>query len=387
MVGEDCMIVPVSGKVVGDLERVNLFDATEELWLTSGKWCAEFEKKLREFTGKREVVLCNSGSSANLLALETLGLTPPDQVITTALNFPTTVAPILQTGGIPVFIDVTLNMVADVSDLEYALTKDTRAVMLAHTLGYPFDIKAVRKFCRENYLTLIGDSCDALGTEGSMDSDINTLSFYPAHHITTGEGGAVLTDSSKTAKALRSFRDWGRDCWCEPGQDNKCGKRFCGDYDHKYTYSRVGYNLKMGDFQGAVGAAQMDRLPGFIQKRKENHAYLYNAMVAEGLSKHFVLPPNEAHSWFGFTLICRDPIVRNEITRWLDNEGVHNRLVFAGNILRQPGYKNVVSGVVGELTNTNIIHDKAFWIGCWPGLTTEQLDYSVSKIKEFVCLQ
>jgi CDP-6-deoxy-D-xylo-4-hexulose-3-dehydrase len=378
------MIVQVSGKVVGDLEREKLLGAVDDLWLTSGVYCKEFERKLSNFTGKRHVILCNSGSSANLLALSTLELPPQSQVITTALNFPTTVAPILQVGAVPVFIDVELpSMTVDVSLLEQALTPDTRAVMLAHTLGYPLNVNEIRYFCSKHNLKFISDSCDALGTEGAFEGDLNTLSFYPAHMITTGEGGAVLIDDAKLAKIVESYRDWGRACWCGTGEDNTCGKRFDYELDHKYTYSHIGYNLKMGDFQGALGSAQMDRLPGFIQKRKGNHRYLYEQCMEFRLDKYFILPPNEDHSWFGFTLICKEGIERNKIAKWLDSQGVHNRPVFAGNILKQPGYKKINCGIASGLTNTDIVHYNALWVGCWPGLNKEHLDYTISKLVEY----
>src|SRR5512146_695673 len=275
------MIVPVSGKVYGDLEKKYAHEAVEDGWLTEGRWCAEFEKRLREFTGKREVILCNSGSSANLLALAALELQEGDEVITTALNFPTTLNPIIQLGLRPVLVDVKLpEMTADPAQVEAAISSKTRAVILAHTLGVPFDDR-IRQICKEHNLYLVEDCCDALGTQGIMQGDFATLSFYPAHQITTGEGGAVLTDSPRLAKIARSFRDWGRDCWCATGHDNTCGRRFAGDYDHKYQTSRIGYNLKMTDFQGAIGCAQMERLPGVVRARQYKYLYLWQKLFSD----------------------------------------------------------------------------------------------------------
>lgn len=382
--------VPCHGSVIDHNEDNNLLDVVSRRWYTSGHWAHEFERKLRAFTGKREVILCNSGSSANLLALSCLTATelgerrimPGDEVITTALNFPTTVNPIIQIGATPVFIDVTLpEMVADTSKLQAALSARTKAVILAHTLGHPFDIEEVKLFCEMNGLWLIEDCCDALGTDGIMQGDLSTLSFYPAHQITAGEGGAVLTDSPKLAKLLRSFRDWGRDCWCEPGHDNTCGKRFDGELDHKYTFSHIGYNLKMSDLHAAIGAAQMDKLSGFVDARRANHRALLDRMSSiDGF-----IPPNSRNdvSWFGFALICTPPIDRNAITRWLEGRGIQTRIIFAGNILRQPAYKFFNHRVVGGLTNTDIIHDRAFFVGCWPGLTSEQINYVADSIAEY----
>jgi CDP-6-deoxy-D-xylo-4-hexulose-3-dehydrase len=387
------MNVPVHGRIVGDEERANLYQVADSDWYTAGKWCALFEKRLRDFLGVRHVSLCNSGSSANLIAISALGLQPGDEVITTAVNFPTTVNPIIQVGAIPVFIDVTLpHMTADVTQLEEALSPRTRAVVLAHTLGYPFEVSAVVGFCKRHDLRLIEDCCDALGSKYGgkyvgQFGQTSSFSFYPAHQITTGEGGAVATNDPRFDRAVQSYRDWGRDCWCEPGRDNTCGKRFAGDYDHKYTYSRIGYNLKATEFEGAVGAAQMDRLPGFIEARQRNHALLRSIAWSLDLQDHFMLPYNENHctpAWFGFAMVCWEGIDRNDLCRWLDMQGIGNRPVFGGNLLRQPAYKDIAHRVIGDLPNSNTVHERAFWIGCWPGLDEYQLEYAIEKIAEYV---
>jgi CDP-6-deoxy-D-xylo-4-hexulose-3-dehydrase len=354
---------------------------------------------LQTFTASKYVLLANSGSSANLLALsaltsEELGerrIHPGDEVITTALNFPTTVAPIVQVGAVPVFVDVTLDgMVANVNSLKDALSEKTKAVFLAHTLGYPFDCKAVADFCKENKLWMITDACDALGTKFNGKyvgayGDMSTYSFYPAHHITTGEGGAVATNNKLLSKYITSLRDWGRDCWCETGHDNTCGKMWDGDYCHKYEYSRIGYSMKMTDMQAAIGCAQVEKLRRFIFKRKVYHKYLLDKCNEQGVGKYFMLPPDDdTVSWFGFSLICGAKIDRNRLCKWLYEHGVHNRPVFAGNILRQRGFRNIEHRVVGDLENTDMIHERAFWIGCWPGLTLDHLNYSVRQIMSYV---
>ena len=387
------MNVPVHGRIWGETEHANLMEVVNSDWYTAGPWCAKFEKKLREYLGVRHAILCNSGSSANLLAISMLELQPGDEIITTAVNFPTTVNPILQTGAIPVFIDVKLpQMTADVIQLEAALSPRTKAVILAHTLGYPFDVNEVVAFCHKHDLTLIEDSCDALGGiyhEKLLGTfgQAATFSFYPAHQIATGEGGAVITNNSGRAKAISSFRDWGRDCWCDPGRDNTCGRRYASDYDHKYSYSRVGYNLKMTEFEGALGVAQMDRLPEFVLKRRHNHEYLLALANARGLVEYFRLPVQAAHvepSWFGFAFICRDGVDRNELCRYLDSVGVGNRPVFGGNLLRQPAYHDIPRRVIGDLPNSNVVHERAFWIGCWPGLEDDQLEYAIEMIAKYV---
>jgi CDP-6-deoxy-D-xylo-4-hexulose-3-dehydrase len=283
-------------------------------------------------------------------------------------------------------------MTADVSQLEAALSERTRAVFLAHTLGYPCEMTAVVEFCKRHNLRLIEDCCDALGSKygnklvGTF-GDFSTISFYPAHQITTGEGGAVATSSPRLFRILQSYRDWGRDCWCLPGADNTCGKRFAGDYDHKYTYSRVGYHLQTTEFAGAVGTAQMDRLHGFVVQRQLNHDHLRELAWSAGLDEYFELPYAENHiepSWFGFAMICRDGVDRNELCRWLDSVGVGNRPLFGGNLLRQPAYKDIAHRVIGDLPNSDVVHERAFWIGCWPGLDDHQLEYAIDKIIEYV---
>ena len=386
------MNVPVHGRIWGEAEHANLRQVVDSDWYTAGPWVSAFERRLETYLGVRHAILCNSGSSANLLAVSALDLKPGDEVITTALNFPTTVNPIIQVGGVPVFIDVILpQMTADVSQLEEALSPRTRAVVLAHTLGYPFDVGAVVQFCNTHGLALIEDACDALGgtyhgKQVGQFGQSATFSFYPAHQIATGEGGAVVTNNSGVATAIRSSRDWGRDCWCDPGRDNTCGRRFAGDYDHKYTYSRIGYHLAATEFTGAVGVAQMDRLEDFYDKRRHNHAYLWASAVARCMDDYFVLPEIESSidpCWFGFAMICKEPI-RNDLCRWLDSQGVGNRPVFGGNLLRQPAYKGIAHRVIGDLHNTDIVHERAFWIGCWPGLSDNQLEYAIDKIAEYV---
>jgi len=379
------MEVPVSGKVVGDLEQYYMKQAVDDLWLTEGRWGKEFAQKLSEFTGMKYVLLCNSGSSANLLAACAAGISKGNTVVTTALNFPTTVNPIIQLGGYPLFIDVTLpNMVADMDQLEQAVKSGPKAVVLAHTLGRPFDTHLVRSICDRNGITMIEDCCDALGTEGTMYGDLVTLSFYPAHHITTGEGGAVLTNNPRLAKLVQSYRDWGRDCWCPTGQDNTCGRRFEGEYDHKYTYSHIGYNLKMTDVAAACGVAQMFRLAMFIASRRNNYWLLHHELEDKRLQDYFEWPkPDDCVSPFGFPLICKPEVDRNELCRWLDAEGVRNRPVFAGNLLNQPAYKDIVY-LASDLTRTDIIHKKAFWVGIWPGLERQQLEYTASKLGEYI---
>jgi len=382
------IVVPVTGKIIGDTEKANAHAAIEEGWLTEGRWGAEFERKLREFTGRREVILCNSGSSANLLALAALELPKGSEVITTALNFPTTLNPIIQLGLVPVFVDVNLpQMTANVEQIEAAVTDKTRAIMLAHTLGVPFDVQAVLQICKRHDLRLVEDCCDALGTKRNGVGDFETYSFYPAHQITTGEGGALATDNPKLAKVARSYRDWGRDCWCPTGHDNTCGRRFDYNPEHKYYYTRIGYNLKMTDIQAAIGCAQMDRLPGFVLDRHRNHAYLRTSIYGHQLEHYFgEFIVTMGASYFGFSLICQPHIDRNNLCRYLDSVGVHNRPVFAGNVLRQPAYKDIEYRAPFALPNTDVVHERAFWIGCWPGLSVEQLDYAVEKIKEGVKL-
>jgi CDP-6-deoxy-D-xylo-4-hexulose-3-dehydrase len=397
--------VPVSGKVFDAEDVQHAVDASLDFWLTAGRFADEFERKFAETMDQRYCLLVNSGSSANLLAVAALTspklgddrLQPGDEVITVAAGFPTTVNPIIQHGMVPVFVDVdipTYNI--DVSRLEEALSKKTRAVMIAHTLGNPFDLAVVSEFAKKHDLWLIEDCCDAVGAEfagrkvGTF-GDIATVSFYPAHHLTMGEGGAVLTSSPKLKKLLESFRDWGRDCWCPPGVDNTCGKRFCWQlgnlpegYDHKYTYSHIGYNLKLSDMQAAVGVSQLKKLPEFIRKRRENFAYLSERLSEQ--SEYLELPkatPGSDPSWFGYPITIKSgsPISRFEMTRLLESRKIGTRLLFAGNLLRQPAYRGVRHRVVGSLANTDRIMNDTFWIGVFPGLTRPMLDWIVETIQ------
>jgi CDP-4-dehydro-6-deoxyglucose reductase, E1 len=401
-------VVPVSGKVIDAADMSAVVDSALDGWFTTGRWAKEFERKLARFVGVRSASLVNSGSSANLVALSALTspklgarqLKPGDEVITVAAGFPTTVNPILQNRLVPVFVDVVLpTYEIDVTKLEEARSEKTRAVMIAHTLGNVFDLDAVTAFCRKHKLWLVEDCCDALGStykgqKVGTFGDIATVSFYPAHHITMGEGGAVLTDKPQLQVLIDSFRDWGRDCWCEPGVDNTCGKRFdwqlgtlpCG-YDHKYTYSHVGYNLKATDMQAALGVSQMDKLPEFIERRKANFAYLKNAL--KPLEEYLQLPQageNSDPSWFGFPIGIKAgaPFTRDQLTKALEAQKIGTRLLFAGNLLRQPAYEDWEYRVVGEMTNTDYVMNHVFWIGVFPGLTTEMLDFIVKTAVEFV---
>lgn len=402
--------LPPSGKVVGEEEARTLVDASLDLWLTGGRFTKEFETGLARRLGVRGVAFVNSGSSANLLALaaltsETFGprrVSPGSEVITVAAGFPTTVAPILQNRAVPVFIDIELGTHnVDVTLLEAALSEKTRAVMLAHTLGNPFDVGAVAAFCKAHDLFLVEDCCDALGATfdgkpvGTF-GDVGTLSFYPAHHITTGEGGAVFARSPSLLKTVESFRDWGRDCWCATGTDNTCGKRFEWDieglpagYDHKYVYSEIGYNLKATDMQAALGVAQLGKLDAFIEKRRENHAYLRRRLEHLGVEECFELPeatPKSAPSWFGFVLTIRDGMSfgRAEVASFLEARRIGSRPVFAGNLLRQPGYRRIEHRVVGSLERTDRAMTSSFWIGVWPGLGEPELDYMAKTLSDFV---
>ena len=392
--------IPVSGKIFGKKELVNLVEASLEGWWTEGHWTAEFENGLKNFLGIKYVHACNSGSSANLLAFaalcsSTLGdkrIKKGDEVITLAAGFPTTVNPIIQYGSIPVFVDVELSTYnIDIKKLEKALSKKTKAVMIAHTLGNPFNVKAVKSFCKTNKLWLIEDNCDALGSkyEGKYTGtfgDIATLSFYPAHHITTAEGGAVITNNSKLSKIIISIRDWGRHCWCKTGQDNTCKNRYkwkLGDlpegYDHKYIYSELGYNLKLSDLHAAIGVAQMDKLPSFIKKRQENFSKLMKRL--KKFEKYFTLPkatPNSEPSWFGFLLTLRpnDNYTREDLMRYLEKKRIGTRLLFSGNITKQPyftGNKDIEYRIVGKLKNTDFIMNNTFWVGIYPGVSTEMI--------------
>ncbi|MGD0507348.1 MAG: lipopolysaccharide biosynthesis protein RfbH [Terriglobales bacterium] len=400
--------VPISGRVFDEQELELLVDSSLDFWLTTGRFAEQFERELAKFAGVREAVLVNSGSSANLLALSALTskklgdrqLKPGDEVITLAAGFPTTVNPILQNGLVPVFVDVhipTFNV--DVSVLETALSDRTRAVIFAHTLGNPFDLDAVTAFAKKHGLWMIEDCCDALGSTYRGEKvgtfgDLATVSFYPAHHITMGEGGCVLTNKPLLRTLVESFRDWGRDCWCAPGKENTCGKRFdwqLGDlphgYDHKYIYSHVGYNLKATDMQAAVGVAQLKKLPGFIEARKRNFAYLKAGLKAKNVEEHFVLPeatPNSDPSWFGLPLLVRDtaPFSRNALIEFLYAKKIATRQLFGGNLVRQPAYADLNYRVVGDLRNSDRVMNQAFWIGVYPGLTQPMLDYVLETINE-----
>ena len=400
--------VPVSGKVIGADDIGSVVESALDGWFTTGRWAKDFERKLARFVGVRSASLVNSGSSANLVALSALTspklgqrqLKPGDEVITVAAGFPTTVNPILQNRLVPVFVDVTLpTYEIDVTKLEAAYSEKTKAVMIAHTLGNVFDLDAITAFCKKYNLWLVEDCCDALGStykghKVGTFGDIATVSFYPAHHITMGEGGAVLTDKPALQVLIDSFRDWGRDCWCEPGVDNTCGKRFdwqlgtlpCG-YDHKYTYSHVGYNLKATDMQAALGVSQIEKLPEFIARRKENFAYLKK--VLKPLEEFLILPVATEHSdpsWFGFPIGVKPdaPFTRDQLTRALEAQKIGTRLLFAGNLLRQPAYEGYEYRVAGELTNTDFVMNQVFWIGVYPGLTEPMLDFIAKTASEFV---
>jgi CDP-6-deoxy-D-xylo-4-hexulose-3-dehydrase len=399
--------VPVSGKVLSSEDFVSLVDSSLDGWLTAGKHTKLFEHQLAEFVGARSALFVNSGSSANLCALS--GLTSPklgnralkmgDEVLTVAMGFPTTVNPIIQNGLKPVVVDVDLDTLDANSDrLREAISPKTKAIMMAHTMGNPFDIDTVQELCKKHDLWLIEDSCDALGSTyrgqrtGSF-GDTATVSFYPAHHITTGEGGAVFIKSPLVKKQVESFRDWGRDCYCETGCDNTCFKRFewqLGDlpegYDHKYIYSHIGYNLKATDMQAALGVTQLAKLDYFIEKRKENFSYLSSRLsLIEGITIA-TATPNSDPSWFGcpITLDPTHPVNREALLRFLDGRKIGTRLLFAGNILKQPAYKNVEFRVVGNLTNTDIVMKRSFWVGVYPGLTSAMLDYVIESISDFM---
>jgi CDP-6-deoxy-D-xylo-4-hexulose-3-dehydrase len=399
--------VPVSGKVLDGTDIAALVDASLDGWLTAGRFHDDFERALAKYVGVRNALFVNSGSSANLVALAGLtspklgkrALKPGDEVITVAAGFPTTVNPIIQNGMIPVFVDVELRTYDAVIDqVKEAISPKTRAIMMAHTLGNPFDVAAIKAICKEHNLWLIEDSCDALGSTydgkrtGSF-GDTATVSFYPAHHITTGEGGAVFVNSPLIKKQVESFRDWGRDCYCATGHDNTCQKRFewqLGDlpkgYDHKYIYGHIGYNLKATDMQAALGLSQMKKLDTFVEARKNNFEYLKKSF--ESLDD-FILPeatPNSDPSWFGFGLTIKPEsgVDRTALLKHLDEKKIGSRLLFGGNLLKQPAYRNVEHRVIGDLKNTNLIMTNTFWLGVYPGLTKEMLDYVVSVVHDFV---
>ena len=400
--------VPVSGKVFDAEDVRSLVDASLDFWLTTGRFTAAFEKSLEERTGSRHAVLVNSGSSANLLALSALcspkrgtaRLVPGDEVITCASGFPTTVNPILQNGLVPVFLDVNVGTYnVDLSRLEEAVGARTRAIVLAHALGNPFDLVTVTEVAARRGLLVVEDCCDALGAlyrgrpVGTF-GDMATLSFYPAHHITTGEGGAVLTSNANLKSLVESLRDWGRDCWCDPGKDNTCTKRFewqLGDlpfgYDHKYVYSQIGYNLKATDMQAAVGLSQVAKLDRFIEARRANFAYLKERLLP--VEDVLVLPEATAGSepsWFGFPLTVRDncPVDRRAIVTFLEGRKIGTRLFFGGNLLRQPAYANIPHRRVGDLANADRVMTRTFWVGVFPGLSAPMLDWIVTSLREAV---
>ncbi|RRQ50913.1 lipopolysaccharide biosynthesis protein RfbH [Sphingorhabdus wooponensis] len=403
--------VPVSGKVIGAKELQLMVDASLDGWLTTGRFNKMFEERLAKFLGVKYLMTVNSGSSANLVAFSTLtssklgdrAIKPGDEVIGVAAGFPTTVNPILQFGAVPVFVDVELSTHnIDASKIEAAISSKTKAIMLAHSLGNPFNVEAVTALCKKYNLWLIEDTCDALGATygGQMVGtfgDIGTLSFYPAHHITMGEGGAVFTNSAELKMIAESFRDWGRDCYCPTGKDNTCDKRFCwtkkdigGDlpdgYDHKYTYSHLGYNLKITDMQAACALGQMDRLEDFIARRRANYAYLRNRLAS--CSEFLHLPeatPNSEPSWFGFPLVVKENsgVQRSDLINFLDQNKIGTRLLFAGNLTKQPYMAGRNFRVSGDLTNTDIVMNQTFWVGTYPGLNEEHLDYIASKLEEF----
>ena len=405
--------IPYASRVYDSEEMVNLVDSALEFWLTSGRYTDEFERALAEYLGVRYCSLVNSGSSANLIAF--MALTSPllgdrqirrgDEVITVAAGFPTTVTPVIQYGAVPVFVDVTIPQYnIDVTMLEAARSERTKAVMLAHTLGNPFDLKAVKAFCDKYGLWLVEDNCDALGTQYTLDGktyfsgtvgDIGTSSFYPPHHMTMGEGGAVYTDNPLLNKIIRSFRDWGRDCSCPSGVDNLCGHRFDRQYgelplgyDHKYVYSHFGYHLKATDMQAAIGCAQLKKFPSFVERRKHNFARLRAALA--GTEDRLILPEpceNSDPSWFGFLITCREGVDRNRVVQYVEKKGVQTRMLFAGNLTKHPCFDQMRAAgagyrIVGSLENTDRIMRDTFWVGVYPGMTDEKIDYMAKVIRE-----
>jgi len=410
--------IPYCSRVYDAEERVNLVDSALEFWLTSGRFCEEFERNFARFLGVEHVAVVNSGSSANLLAFMTLtspllkerAIRRGDEVICVAAAFPTSVAPIIQFGAIPVFVDVCLGTYnIDVTKLEDALSKKTKCVFLAHSLGNPFDLKAVKEFCDQHELWLIEDNCDALGAEFDVGygfqktgtiGDLGTSSFYPAHHLTMGEGGAVYTNNELLSQIMYSMRDWGRDCVCPPGKDNTCKHRFDGQYgelpkgyDHKYVYSHFGYNLKITDMQAAIGCAQLKKVGGFVQKRRENWQKLREGLVQ--LEDRLILPYYEDHakpSWFGFLMTVREGISRETVVRYIEEKGIQTRMLFSGNLIKHPCFDQMRESkqgyrVVGNLTNTDRIVDDTFWVGVYPGMTDEMIDYMVKTIQKAVGTQ
>ncbi len=404
---ENISNIPVSGKCIGKEELKNMVEASLDGWLTTGRFNDEFQKKLSEFLGVKCLLTVNSGSSANLVAFSTLtssklkerAIKKGDEIITVAASFPTTVNPIIQFGAIPIFLDIkipTYNI--DENLIEESITSKTKAIMIAHTLGNPFNVKKIKEICDKYNLWLIEDTCDALGSKYNNQlvgtfGDLATLSFYPAHHITMGEGGAVFTNSIKLKRIAESFRDWGRDCYCEPGKDNTCNKRFdwkLGDlpygYDHKYTYSHMGYNLKITDMQAACGLAQLDKLENFIKLRKSNYDFLHKNL--RELEEFIILPEAEKNSdpsWFGFPISLREnnKFSRNDLLKHLDKNKIGTRLLFSGNLTKQPYMKEIEYKVHGDLKNTDFVMKNTFWIGLYPGLSNYHLDCSIKNFKNF----
>lgn len=405
--------IPYAKRVYDHEEMKNLVDCALEFWLTSGRYTENFEQEFSKYLDVKYCSLVNSGSSANLLAfmaltspyLDERAIKPGDEVITVAAGFPTTVTPIIQYGAIPVFLDVTIpEYNIDVSQLHEALTKRTKAIMIAHTLGNPFDLQTVKKFCNENNLWLIEDNCDALGSKYTIDGverqtgtigDIGTSSFYPPHHMTMGEGGAVYTNNSLLHKIIRSMRDWGRDCICPSGEDNLCGHRFDNQYgelplgyDHKYVYSHFGYNLKATDLQASIGVAQLKKLPDFIKKRQTNFELI--RMGLDSQTDKIILPEaaiNSMPSWFGFAITCKKNISRNKIVQYLERQGVQTRMLFAGNLIKHPCFNELRKNrhgyrIIGDLNNTDRIMNDTFWIGVYPGMTKEMIDYMIKTIRD-----
>lgn len=407
--------IPYASRVYDESEMKNLVDSALEFWLTSGRYTEQFERELAEYIGVKFCSLVNSGSSANLLAF--MALTSPllgdrrinrgDEVITVAAGFPTTVTPYLQYGAVPVFLDLTIPQYnIDVRQLEQALSERTKAVMIAHTLGNPFDLKTVREFCDAHDLWLVEDNCDALGSEYCLNGtwkktgsigDIGTSSFYPPHHMTMGEGGAVYTDHPLLHKIIRSLRDWGRDCMCPSGKDNLCGHRFDKQYgelplgyDHKYVYSHFGYNLKATDLQAAIGCAQLKKLPSFVEKRRHNFERLKDQLC--DLTDQFILPepcPDSRPSWFGFLITCKNGIDKNHVVQYLESHGVQTRMLFSGNLIKQPCFDEMRKMQTGyrkcsSLETTDLIMERTFWIGVYPGMTDEMIDYMARMLREAV---